>query len=129
MPENKFNFSPENLHIAGADYKGVRTFALEIRHLAGSNYAIWSAQSRNPEGFVRLGPQSGFYVGAGEYAATAGARQIDPPAPGRFRIKHARPSVIRLKLGSVAARPSHYWRNPAVADVLTFEVGCDRKCL
>jgi hypothetical protein len=43
MPENKFNFSPENLHITGADYKGVRTFAFEIRHVAASNYAIWSA--------------------------------------------------------------------------------------
>jgi hypothetical protein len=43
MPENKFNFSPENLHIADGDYKGVRTFALQIRHIAASNYAIWSA--------------------------------------------------------------------------------------
>jgi DinB superfamily len=43
MPEGKFNFSPENLRIAGGDYKGVRTFALQIRHIAASNYAIWSA--------------------------------------------------------------------------------------
>ena len=43
MPESKFDFSPENLHIAGGDYKGVRTFALQIRHIAASNYAIWSA--------------------------------------------------------------------------------------
>jgi hypothetical protein len=43
MPESKFNFSPENLQIAGADYKGVRTFALEVRHIAASNYALWSA--------------------------------------------------------------------------------------
>jgi hypothetical protein len=42
MPESNFDFSPENLHIAGGDYKGVRTFALQIRHLAASNYAIWS---------------------------------------------------------------------------------------
>jgi len=28
MSESKCNFSPENLHIAGGDYKGVRTFAL-----------------------------------------------------------------------------------------------------
>jgi hypothetical protein len=42
MPESKFDFSPENLHIAGGDYKGVRTFALQIRHIAASNYAIWS---------------------------------------------------------------------------------------
>ncbi|HLK68369.1 MAG TPA: DinB family protein [Bryobacteraceae bacterium] len=43
MPESKYNFSPENLHIAGGDYQGVRTFALEVRHIAASNYAIWSA--------------------------------------------------------------------------------------
>ena len=43
MPESRFNFSPESLHMAGADYKGVRTFALQIRHIAASNYAIWSA--------------------------------------------------------------------------------------
>jgi hypothetical protein len=42
MPENKFNFSPESLNIPGADYKGVRTFAWEIKHVAYSNYALWS---------------------------------------------------------------------------------------
>lgn len=42
MPESKFNFSPESLGIAGGDYKGVRTFALQVRHIAASNYAIWS---------------------------------------------------------------------------------------
>jgi hypothetical protein len=42
MPENKFNFSPESLNISGGDYKGVRTFALEVKHIAASNYAIWS---------------------------------------------------------------------------------------
>jgi hypothetical protein len=42
MPESKYNFSPERLQIAGADYKGVRTFATEVRHIAASNYAIWS---------------------------------------------------------------------------------------
>lgn len=43
MPEDKFNFSPESLHIQGADYKGVRTFALEIKHVATANYFFWSA--------------------------------------------------------------------------------------
>jgi hypothetical protein len=42
MPEDKFNFSPERLQIPGADYKGVRTFALQVKHVAASNYAIWS---------------------------------------------------------------------------------------
>jgi hypothetical protein len=42
MPEDKFNFSPESLNIPGAEYKGVRTFALQVRHVAASNYALWS---------------------------------------------------------------------------------------
>jgi hypothetical protein len=42
MPEAKFNFSPESLNIPGDDYKGVRTFAVQVKHVAASNYAIWS---------------------------------------------------------------------------------------
>jgi hypothetical protein len=41
MPEDKYNFSPESLNIAGGDYKGVRTFASQVKHVAASNYAIW----------------------------------------------------------------------------------------
>jgi hypothetical protein len=41
MPEGKFNFTPESLNIPGADYKGVRTFAQQVKHIAASNYAIW----------------------------------------------------------------------------------------
>ena len=42
MPEDKFNFSPQSLRIPGSDYKGVRTFAMQVKHVAASNYAIWS---------------------------------------------------------------------------------------
>jgi hypothetical protein len=42
MPEDKFNFSPENLNIPGSDYKGVRSFAVQVKHIASSNYFIWS---------------------------------------------------------------------------------------
>jgi uncharacterized damage-inducible protein DinB len=42
MPEDKFNFSPETLNIPGSDYKGVRSFAGEVKHIAASNYFIWS---------------------------------------------------------------------------------------
>jgi uncharacterized damage-inducible protein DinB len=42
MPEEKFNFSPESLSIPGDDYKGVRTFAVQVKHVAASNYFIWS---------------------------------------------------------------------------------------
>src|SRR5215831_14970212 len=42
MPEDRFNFSPESLHLTGGEYKGVRTFAEEVKHIAASNYALWS---------------------------------------------------------------------------------------
>jgi hypothetical protein len=42
MPEDRFNFSPETLNISGGDYKGVRTFAQEVKHIAAANFAIWS---------------------------------------------------------------------------------------
>jgi hypothetical protein len=42
MPEDKFNFSPESLKIPGSDYKDVRTFAVQVRHVAASNYFLWS---------------------------------------------------------------------------------------
>jgi DinB family protein len=48
MPEDKYNFSPESLNIAGSDYKGVRTFALEVRHVATANYAFWSGLTGDP---------------------------------------------------------------------------------
>jgi uncharacterized damage-inducible protein DinB len=43
MPEDKFNFTPEALNIPGADYKGVRSFAAEVKHIAASNWLIWSS--------------------------------------------------------------------------------------
>jgi hypothetical protein len=42
MPEDKFNFSPASLNIPGADFKGVRTFAVQVKHVAASNYFLWS---------------------------------------------------------------------------------------
>src|SRR6476646_6827923 len=42
MPEKKFDFSPEKLTIPGSDYKGVRTFGQQLKHVAASNYLIWS---------------------------------------------------------------------------------------
>ncbi|HEX2665344.1 MAG TPA: DinB family protein [Candidatus Acidoferrum sp.] len=52
MPEEKFNFTPESLNIPGSDYKGVRSFAVQVRHIAASNWFIWSALTgeKLPEG-------------------------------------------------------------------------------
>jgi hypothetical protein len=61
MPEDKFNFSPESLNIPGADYKGVRTFAGQVKHVAASNYFIWSPLTGDklPEGLKDgNGPQN-----------------------------------------------------------------------
>ena len=43
MPEDKFNFSPEGINLQGSEYKGVRTFALQVKHIAASNYILWSS--------------------------------------------------------------------------------------
>ncbi|HEU0272907.1 MAG TPA: DinB family protein [Candidatus Udaeobacter sp.] len=42
MPDDKFDFSPEKLNVPGSDYKGVRTFGEQLKHIAASNYLIWS---------------------------------------------------------------------------------------
>ena len=43
MPENKFDFTPEQLAMKNSHFKGVRTFAGQIMHLATDNIFIWSA--------------------------------------------------------------------------------------
>ncbi|HEX4603220.1 MAG TPA: DinB family protein [Candidatus Angelobacter sp.] len=48
MPEDKFNFTPESLNIPGSNYKGVRTFALEVKHIATANFLFWCALTGDP---------------------------------------------------------------------------------
>ena len=48
MPEDKFYFTPEALNIKNSDFKGVRTFAGQIMHLATDNILIWSALTDDP---------------------------------------------------------------------------------
>src|SRR6478609_10544813 len=42
MPEDKFDFTPEKLNLPGSNYKGVRTFGEQVKHVPASNYLIWS---------------------------------------------------------------------------------------
>ena len=42
MPEDKYNFSPEGLNIPGSDYKGVFSFAAQVKHVAAGNYFLFS---------------------------------------------------------------------------------------
>jgi DinB superfamily len=39
MPDAKFNFAPATTH---GEFKGVRTFALQVKHVAATNYVIFS---------------------------------------------------------------------------------------
>jgi hypothetical protein len=52
MPEDKFNFTPEAFNIPGSNYKGVRSFAVQVKHIAASNWFIWSPLTGDklPEG-------------------------------------------------------------------------------
>src|SRR6476660_1921585 len=45
MPENRFDFTPDSLNIPGSEFKSVRSFAGQIKHLATDNFFIWSAIS------------------------------------------------------------------------------------
>jgi uncharacterized damage-inducible protein DinB len=48
MPDDKFKFTPDDLHIQSSAYKGVRTFAGQVKHLATDNFAIWSPLTGDP---------------------------------------------------------------------------------
>jgi hypothetical protein len=52
MPEDKFNFTPEALNIPGSNYKGVRPFAAQVKHVAASNWFQLSPT------LIRTGPPS-----------------------------------------------------------------------
>ena len=48
MPEANFNFTPDSLHLQGAAFDGVRSFAGQIMHLATDNMLMWSAINNQP---------------------------------------------------------------------------------
>jgi hypothetical protein len=48
MPEEKYGFTPVSLNIQSSDYKGVRTFAEEVKHVATANYGFWGAITGDP---------------------------------------------------------------------------------
>jgi len=47
MPEDKFDFTPTQLNTKDSR-DPVRSFALEVRHLATGNYAFWSPLTGDP---------------------------------------------------------------------------------
>lgn len=49
MPEERFSATPESLNISGSEFKGVRTFSAQVRHVAADNFAIWAPLTGKPE--------------------------------------------------------------------------------
>jgi len=47
MPEDKFDFTPTNLNLKDSR-DPVRSFALEVKHMATGNYAFWSPLTGDP---------------------------------------------------------------------------------
>jgi uncharacterized damage-inducible protein DinB len=104
MPDDKFNFSPEGLHIAGSDYKGVRTFAVQVKHIAASNYFIWSPLTGDklPEGLKDgNGPENlktkadilqflkdSFALGHKAAATLTADNMLQPPGGGKSSRLH-----------------------------------------
>ncbi|HEY2722156.1 MAG TPA: DinB family protein [Chitinophagaceae bacterium] len=48
MPADKFDFTPESLTIPNSEFKDVRTFAGQVKHLATDNFSIWSPVTGDP---------------------------------------------------------------------------------
>jgi len=104
MPEDKFNFSPESLHISGSNYKGVRTFAVQVKHIGASNYFIWSRLTGDklPEGLKDgNGPENlktkadilqflkeSFALGHKAAATLTTENMLQPPGSGKSSRLH-----------------------------------------
>jgi len=113
MPEERFGFSPESLRIPGSDYKGVRTFAQQVKHVAASNYALWSPLTGDkfPDDFMGgNGPENvktkadiikflkeSFALGHKAAATLTAENMLQPPGSGKslrlhratFAVAHA----------------------------------------
>ncbi len=49
LPEDKFDYSPASLDLPGSEFKSVRTFSQQIKHVAADNFAIWAPLTGKPE--------------------------------------------------------------------------------
>lgn len=61
MPADKYNFAPANGDMKGAEFTGVRTFALEVKHVATANFVFYSAMLGQdpPAGVTAAGAGNG----------------------------------------------------------------------
>lgn len=111
MPEDKFNFAPTD-----GEFKGVRTFAQQIKHVAAVNYELAGAlMEQKPP--VDIGDESGpqsitskadiikYLKDSFEYVHKAVATTNESNLAGTVRSPFGEGSVSRL--GLVMSVPSH----------------------
>ena len=95
---------PISLHISGSDYKGVRTFAVQVKHIGASNYFIWSPLTGDklPEGLKDgNGPENlktkadilqflkeSFALGHKAAATLTTENMLQPPGSGKSSRLH-----------------------------------------
>jgi hypothetical protein len=104
MPEDRYDFSPEKLNIPGADYKGVRTFAVQLKHVGASNDFLWGSvtgdkipdnlrggngpeEIRSKADIIKLLKDS-FALGHRAAAALTPENMLQPPAGGKSTRLH-----------------------------------------
>jgi hypothetical protein len=58
MPADKYDFTPESIAIPGSNYKGVRSFSMQVIHIAAANYLYWSGVlgEKIPDGIIGPNP-------------------------------------------------------------------------
>jgi hypothetical protein len=91
MPENRYSFAPPP---TSGEFKGVRTFAQQVKHLAANNYwmaALMLGDEPTPEMSEETGPDS----------VRTKTQIIDPPAGGQK-------TRLSLAVDAVAHSFDHY---------------------
>ena len=123
MPEDKYDFSPASLKIPGAAYDRVRSFALQVKHIAASNYILWASLTGEtfPKDFLGgNGPEAlktkaeivkflkDSYALGHRAAATLTPESMPQPAGSSTRIARATFCVAPRSMAFFFSRP---WRS------------------
>src|SRR5437867_10010367 len=118
MPEDKFDFSPEKLNISGSDYKGVRTFGQQLKHVAASNYLIWSSitgekapdtvnDGKGPDNMTAKADIIKYLKDSFAFGHKAVATLNATTLPQRITRTGARPPTPRFQPTSAPTHPFH----------------------
>jgi hypothetical protein len=134
MPESRYNFTPQDLQVPGSQFKGVRTFAGQVMHLATDNMLIWSAVTGDS---VRSdiedvnGPKnikskkeviaylkSSFAIGRKAIATLTdtqcdGAASIQVAETATFGLDILRPYTCKRTLRTDGPIPAYVWHHPS----------------